>query len=77
MTHSYARGRALEYEIADLFRSAGYAVIRGSSSKGEFVVVDEQGQAVRFKADLIATRVGVMDRRVVYMVLVQTKRMKT
>jgi len=71
----YARGRSLEYEIAALFRSAGYSIIRGSSSKGEFIVVDENGKPVRFKADIIATKVG-RDKRTIYGVLMQMRRRK-
>ena len=72
MSH-YSRGRGLEYEIAALFRSAGYSIIRGSSSKGEFALVNE---GVSFKADLIASKVG-QDRRTIWMVLVQCKRRKS
>jgi len=63
----YARGRSLEYEIAALFRSAGYSIIRGSSSKGE---------VAGFKADLVASKVG-QDKRTIFMVLLQCKRLKS
>jgi len=62
----YARGRSLEYEIAALFRSAGYSIIRGSSSKGD---------VAGFKADLIASKLG-RDRRTVYIIVMQAKRRK-
>jgi len=62
----YARGRSLEYEVAALFRSAGYSIIRGSSSKGE---------VAGFKVDLVASKVG-QDQRTVYIVVMQCKRKK-
>jgi len=41
------KGRRFEHEIRELFRSAGFSVVRGAGSKGEFF-----GQ----KTDLVATR---------------------
>jgi Holliday junction resolvase len=69
----YTRGRSLEYEIAALFRSAGYSIIRGASSKGEFAL--GLNDRLAFKTDLIATKIG-RDERTVYVVLMQCKRRK-
>ena len=33
MSHA-SKGRAFEHEIRELFRSAGYSVVRGAGSKG-------------------------------------------
>jgi Holliday junction resolvase len=41
------KGRAFEHEVIHLFKDAGFSVIRGASSKGEFY-----GE----KVDLVATR---------------------
>jgi hypothetical protein len=40
------KGRRLEHEVRKLFQDAGWDVIRGAASKGEFC---------GFKADLVAT----------------------
>ena len=42
-----SKGRAFEHEVRNLFRSAGFSVIRGAGSKGELF-----GE----KVDLVATK---------------------
>jgi Holliday junction resolvase len=46
-----SRGRALEHEVRELFRSAGWSVIRGAGSKGE---LDVDGEPM--KVDLVCTK---------------------
>jgi Holliday junction resolvase len=41
------KGRRFEHEIRDLFRNAGFSVVRGAGSKGE--MLEE-------KVDLVATK---------------------
>jgi len=75
---NYARGYQLERECMALFKADGWRVIRGSSSKGEFMVLDtpDTGPCI-FKPDLIASKPkGRSDKRTVYMVLIQCKRAK-
>lgn len=43
-----AKGRSFEAEIRELFRNAGYSVIRGAASKGELF---------ENKVDLVASRI--------------------
>ena len=62
---NYAAGRGLEYELKSLFESAGWSVLRGSSSKGE---------VLEFKADLVASKFTDKIKRTAYIVLVQAKR---
>ena len=62
---NYTAGRGLEYELKALFESAGWSVLRGSSSKGE---------VLEFKADLVASKYTDQLKRTAYMVLVQAKR---
>jgi len=62
---NYSAGRTLEYEIKSLFESAGWDVMRGSSSKGD---------VLGMKADLVASKFTDKIRRTAYMVLVQAKR---
>lgn len=45
---NYRHGVAVEYEVKKLFESAGWSVIRGAGSKGQWA---------DFKPDLIATKV--------------------
>jgi Holliday junction resolvase len=42
------KGRSFEHEIRELFRAAGYSVIRGAGSKGELF---------ENKVDLVASRI--------------------
>lgn len=44
---NYRQGVAVEYEVKKLFERAGWSVIRGAGSKGQWV---------DFKPDLIATK---------------------
>lgn len=67
----YRRGYELECEVRQLWEAAGWAVIRGSSSKGEVMMPDGS----RVKADLVATKAG-RDKRTIYQVLMQAKRSK-
>ncbi|MFB3916092.1 MAG: hypothetical protein ACE14M_05150 [Terriglobales bacterium] len=61
------KGRRLEHEIRQIFRDAGYSVMRGASSKGELC-----GCAV----DLIATRLTKDTDYTVYVVGLQCKAKK-
>jgi Holliday junction resolvase len=63
-----SRGRALEHEIRQLFRAAGYSVIRGAGSKGE---LDVDGQPM--KVDLVCTKTGRDVERTVFVVGIQCK----
>lgn len=65
---NYIKGRGLEYEIKKLFEDAGYAVMRGSSSKGTF---DTPEGVV--KPDLIATKATDQNTRTVQVILLQCK----
>ena len=65
MMSNYHSGRGLEYELKALFESAGWSIMRGSSSKGE---------VLEFKADLVASKFTDKIKRTAYMVLVQAKR---
>jgi Holliday junction resolvase len=62
------RGRALEHEIRELLRRAGYSVTRGAGSKGE---LDLDGCPM--KVDLIATKTGGQLERQLFIVGVQCK----
>jgi Holliday junction resolvase len=61
--NSAAKGRRFEHEIRELFRQAGYSVIRGAGSKGEMLqekvdlVATKATKASRFK--VLLTVVGV------------------
>jgi Holliday junction resolvase len=48
-----SKGRAFEHEVRDLFRKAGFSVIRGAGSKGEML-----GERV----DLVATKLTARNR---------------
>lgn len=61
---NYSRGRELEYEVKKLFEEAGWSIVRGSSSKGNFADM---------KPDLIATRETRDNKRTILLVLVQCK----
>ena len=63
----YHAGRALEYEVKDLFAKAGWASIRGAGSKGE---IDG------YKVDLVFSKRSSQNESVVYLVLAQMKRRK-
>jgi len=47
------KGRRFEHEIRELFRQAGFSVIRGAGSKGEML---------QEKVDLVATKNTRMNR---------------
>lgn len=55
-----SKGRAFEHQIRELFRSAGFDVIRGAGSKGEFC-----GE----KIDLVASKVTPENEYSVYLYL--------
>jgi Holliday junction resolvase len=55
------KGRAFEHAIRHLFESAGYSVIRGAGSKGEFL--DD-------KVDLVATKQTRLNEFTVYLTVV-------
>jgi Holliday junction resolvase len=65
---SASRGRALEHEIRELLRGAGYSVIRGAGSKGE---LDLDGGPV--KVDLVATKITGQLEREIFIVGLQCK----
>lgn len=67
MPTNYEKGRALEYKVKELFKAAGWDVVRGAGSKGE---VDG------FKVDLVASKRGRTNKDTIYMVLLQAKRNK-
>lgn len=67
---NYRRGYELELEVKALFERDGWAVLRGSSSKGN--VMMPEGAV---KADLIASKIS-RDKRTIYMVLCQAKRVR-
>ena len=57
---NYQKGRRVEYEVAQVFKNAGWTVTRAASSKGPF--------------DLIATKITVENEKKVYfVVLMQVK----
>jgi Holliday junction resolvase len=56
-----AKGRAFEHEVRNLFRKAGFSVVRGAGSKGEML-----GQ----KVDLVATKLTRKNRYWVELTLV-------
>lgn len=62
---NYRKGRALEYEVIDLFKQAGWSVIRGAGSKGE---VDGM------KVDIQVSKRGTKYLDTVYIALLQAKR---
>lgn len=62
---NYRKGRALEYELTNALKKAGWSCVRGAGSKGEF-----DGM----KVDLIATKRGTKYRDTVYIALMQAKR---
>lgn len=63
-----SRGRALEHEIREIMRQAGYSVIRGAGSKGEIDLGDGPE-----KMDLVCTRVTTGLDRTLYIVAIQCK----
>ena len=63
-----AKGRRLEHEIRKLFEDAGYQVIRGAGSKGNFDSVDGP-----VKADLIASKAGRTNKYELQLILIQAK----
>lgn len=63
-----AKGRSFEHEIRKLFEEAGFSVIRGAGSKGNF---DTPEGAV--KADLIASRRGRSNKYEVQIIALQAK----
>ena len=63
MSHA-SKGRAFEHEIRELFRSAGYSVIRGAGSKGEFCDA---------KVDLVASRLTAQHEFKVYLTIVSAQ----
>lgn len=56
-----SKGRAFEHEIRELFRSAGYSVIRGAGSKGEML----DG-----KVDLVATKATPLNEFKVFLIVI-------
>jgi len=50
---SATKGRRFEHEIRELFRQAGFSVIRGAGSKGEML---------QQKVDLVATKATNVSR---------------
>lgn len=63
-----SRGRALEHEVRELFRQAGWSVIRGAGSKGE---LDVDGEPM--KVDLVCTKATRDLERTVFLVRIQCK----
>lgn len=63
-----SKGRRLEHEIRKLFEAAGFAVIRGASSKGFFD--SPEGQ---IKPDLIASKRGTKNKYEVQIICLQAK----
>lgn len=77
---NYRRGRELEYEVKALFEAAGWCVVRGSSSKGTFVIPLDQHPRIGqpygyFKPDLICTKASG-DTRTIFLIAMQAKRSK-
>jgi Holliday junction resolvase len=66
--HSASRGRALEHEVRELFRAAGWSVIRGAGSKGE---LDIDGEPM--KVDLVCSKTSRDLERTVFLVGIQCK----
>ena len=58
------KGITLEREVINLFRDAGWDVIRGAGSKGEVLGI---------KTDLVATKKTPYNNKTALMVLVQCK----
>ena len=56
------KGRAFEHEVRELFRAAGYCVIRGAGSKGEL--------AGAGKVDLVATRLTAQTEYKVFLTVI-------
>jgi hypothetical protein len=59
-----SKGRAFEHQIRDLFREAGFSVIRGAGSKG--YMLDE-------KVDLVATKLTPQNKFSVYLTVVDVQ----
>lgn len=57
----HGKGRNLEYEMRDLFKAAGFSVIRGAGSKGE--MIEE-------KVDLICTKETRENEFTVYLTII-------
>ena len=72
MSGKYQAGRSLEYEVANLFREAGWDIIRGAGSKGDIAI----GKGDRFKADLVVSKETPTNTREVWIVCMQCKRTK-
>lgn len=62
---NYRKGRSLEYEVTNIFKKAGWSVIRGAGSKGE---VDGM------KVDIQVSKRGTKYLDTVYIALLQAKR---
>jgi len=58
------KGAALEREIRQLLQGAGWSVIRGAASKGEFL---------NWKADLVASKATDHTQREVWIAVLQCK----
>jgi len=56
---NYAKGRAYEYELCEMFREAGYDVSRTAGSHGTF--------------DLVCTKLTPRSKKVAFVALVQAK----
>lgn len=60
----------MEHEIRNLFREAGYSVVRGAGSKGELDITEDGPM----KVDLVCTKVSVQGtEREVFVVGIQCK----
>lgn len=58
------KGRNLEWHIRQLLEADGWSVMRGASSKGE---------ALGWKADLVATKYTDQNKREVWLAIMQMK----
>lgn len=67
----YARGRELEYEVAGVLRAAGWAIVRGAGSKGDFAFPDAPDGV---KSDLVASKLGRTNIDEIHILLLQAKR---
>jgi len=64
MKTNYKSGRALEYEVKQIFTDAGWDIMRGAGSKGD---------VFGMKADLIATKQTGNKKKTAVMCVIQCK----
>jgi len=76
---NYARGRSLEYTVMDIWRKAGWKVMRGSSSKGDMAIPENIMSCKHcggMKVDVLASVRSPYNVNTVWMVPMQCKRAK-